>query len=215
MNYEKIYAHLILNAIKRDEDHPEWSEKLYTENHHWFPKSLYPDYAKEKWNIVKLTAREHFVAHLLLHKMLPNCPKMAHAVWFMANLKSGKALSSALYASVREAHAIAIGDAHRGIPKPSDNYAKSWTPSRKAENAERMRLRNLGSSRSETTRQKISEKNLDRAFKPVNVFKGDAVIMNNVAVSTAARALGLDPSSLTKTARGVRKSAKGYRAVYV
>jgi hypothetical protein len=46
----------------------------YTENHHICPKSkdLFPEYEKSSWNIVKLTARQHFIAHHLLWKTYSN-----------------------------------------------------------------------------------------------------------------------------------------------
>lgn len=61
----------------------------YGENHHIIPKSLGGNNLKE--NIVKLTAREHFICHLLLTKMLPignNRNKLIHAAWAMANLEN-------------------------------------------------------------------------------------------------------------------------------
>ena len=41
----------------------------YTERHHILPKCLFPQYARSKWNIIKLNARKHFIAHVLLYKM--------------------------------------------------------------------------------------------------------------------------------------------------
>jgi len=63
MNYKRIYYQLICkrknNVILNQ----------YKEKHHIFPASLYPKYKKEKWNIIELTAREHFIAHALLAKI--------------------------------------------------------------------------------------------------------------------------------------------------
>lgn len=45
----------------------------YTELHHIYPKSIQCDIdVKQKLNVVKLTAREHFIAHLLLTRMFSN-----------------------------------------------------------------------------------------------------------------------------------------------
>jgi len=41
---------------------------VYTEKHHIIPKSLGGDNSKD--NLVKLTAKEHFICHLLLPKMV-------------------------------------------------------------------------------------------------------------------------------------------------
>ena len=44
----------------------------YTEKHHNLPKAkdCWPEYAKEPENIVRLAARAHFIAHLLLSRAL-------------------------------------------------------------------------------------------------------------------------------------------------
>ena len=62
MNYEKIYWSLIK---KRQQDKLN-RENGYCEFHHIKPASIYPELKNDKSNIVALTAREHFIAHLLL-----------------------------------------------------------------------------------------------------------------------------------------------------
>lgn len=59
--YTKWYNSIISNAQDR-------SNNSYTENHHIIPKSLGGTNTKE--NLIRLTAREHFVCHLLLIKMV-------------------------------------------------------------------------------------------------------------------------------------------------
>lgn len=41
----------------------------YYEKHHILPKCWWPQYSKEKWNLVYLTAKEHWICHQLLTKM--------------------------------------------------------------------------------------------------------------------------------------------------
>ena len=74
MNYEEIYNKLIERAKSR-------VLKEYGEKHHIIPKCL--GGSNDKDNIVKLTAREHFVAHLLLCEMYPNNKKLTYAFWMM------------------------------------------------------------------------------------------------------------------------------------
>ena len=62
MNYEQIYNQLI---EKRHTDKPDG----YTERHHIIPRSL--GGSDNSSNLVDLTAREHFIAHLLLAKFNP------------------------------------------------------------------------------------------------------------------------------------------------
>jgi len=56
----------------------------YSEKHHVIPQSL--GGSNDINNIVKLTAREHFICHLLLTKMVEgsNKSKMYQAAWMMA-----------------------------------------------------------------------------------------------------------------------------------
>jgi len=60
----------------------------YAEKHHIIPRSL--GGTDDKDNLVVLTAREHFVCHLLLPKMLKgsNKKKMLFALWAMSNQRS-------------------------------------------------------------------------------------------------------------------------------
>jgi hypothetical protein len=61
----------------------------YYENHHIFPKSLFPLWEKKKSNLVLLTAREHFFCHQLLDKIYPNS-NMFVALWRLSNNKKYK-----------------------------------------------------------------------------------------------------------------------------
>jgi hypothetical protein len=62
----------------------------YTEKHHIIPKTL--GGKNDKSNIVVLTAREHFVCHLLLTKMLldDNRHKMVYALHMLSNASNKK-----------------------------------------------------------------------------------------------------------------------------
>ena len=64
MDYSKIYNSIINNGKNRHSD-----ENIYYESHHIIPKCLGGNDKKD--NLVFLTAREHFIAHLLLVKMYP------------------------------------------------------------------------------------------------------------------------------------------------
>jgi len=61
----------------------------YVENHHICPKSLFPKYKnfnENIWNKILLTARQHFIAHIILSEVY-NTPEMKQALWFMSNGK--------------------------------------------------------------------------------------------------------------------------------
>ena len=79
----------------------------YCEIHHIIPRSL--GGSNEKENLVKLTAREHFVVHLLLTKMFPSdinkTAKMVRAWCWMAWNKSDEReykINSRLFEKLRE-----------------------------------------------------------------------------------------------------------------
>lgn len=81
--YFKYYYNIINNAKSRN-----ISKNIYTERHHIIPKSLGGDNSKS--NLVKLTAREHFLCHWLLTKMTTNHDKikMMSGLWMMSNIKN-------------------------------------------------------------------------------------------------------------------------------
>ncbi len=76
--YTTCYNNIIQRARDRNLKRPY-------ENHHIVPKSLGGNNLKE--NMVRLTAHEHFVCHLLLTKMVEgkSREKMVYAAWSMAN----------------------------------------------------------------------------------------------------------------------------------
>lgn len=73
MTYAKIYEQLIekrrLQPLSKDE--------CYCERHHFIPKCM--GGGNETWNIVNLTAKEHFIAHHLLCKINPDNMKLLNA----------------------------------------------------------------------------------------------------------------------------------------
>jgi len=93
--YSRIYYSIIERAKSR--------EKIgYTETHHILPKSL--GGTDEPSNLVELTAREHFICHLLLPKMTEgeSYYKMVYAFVIMSGRKI---YGSRKYAFYRESYA--------------------------------------------------------------------------------------------------------------
>lgn len=100
MNYRRIYIQLVNRAIKENR---QKNKGIYYENHHIFPKSIYPQYTNNKHNFVLLTAREHFIAHLLCYKIWP-CKEMACAMWCFISLNTNNKdfkVSSKVYEQIR------------------------------------------------------------------------------------------------------------------
>lgn len=70
MNYNKIYNSIIEHAKQTQYDG-------YTESHHIIPKCICGTDSDD--NLVNLTARQHYIAHLLLVKMYPGNNKLVFA----------------------------------------------------------------------------------------------------------------------------------------
>jgi hypothetical protein len=64
MDYPRIYNQLV---SKRKTELLEKTTELYTENHHIVPRCM--GGLDEESNMVRLTAKEHFIAHMLLAKI--------------------------------------------------------------------------------------------------------------------------------------------------
>ena len=95
MNYQRIYNQLIQRAKSR-----ELAAPAYFERHHIIPKCK--DGSDDPSNIVNLTAREHFLAHWLLHKIEPKNFRLL-AAWnaFCQSGGNTKRVTSHLYEYVR------------------------------------------------------------------------------------------------------------------
>ena len=108
--YTKIYYNIINNAKSRT-----LPTNTYTEKHHIIPKSL--GGSNDKTNLVKLTAREHFICHLLLPKMTVGLAKrgMAYASWQMtfADNRSRYKPTARIYELIK----TQLSTAYKGIPK--------------------------------------------------------------------------------------------------
>jgi hypothetical protein len=112
--YTNCYNNIIQNAKSRI-----LSKEIYTERHHIIPKSLGGDDSLS--NLVDLTAREHFICHLLLPKMLTGIDKrnMTFAIWAMINRDHSKQrsrhkINSHTYHRLKNQVAEATSQLHKG-----------------------------------------------------------------------------------------------------
>ena len=114
MNYLKQYIKLIRKAQSN-------SPVGYCENHHVFPKSIFG----ENNFTVKLTAREHYIAHALLEKIYivryglehRSTRKMIHA-FFMMNVLEGKGQQRYVNSRLFESSKIRLGERMSGKNNP-------------------------------------------------------------------------------------------------
>lgn len=127
----------------------------YCEKHHIYPRKLYPELIKNKNNIVKLKAKDHLKAHLLLYKCLPNNKDIIYSLNMMVN--RGKHNDS-----------FDISD----IEKYFDEYAEKYEEFR-IKVSKIISETNSGRKMSSEQKQKLSEVNSNRVVvkdKDGNMF---------------------------------------------
>ena len=136
MNYKNIYNQIIKRAKTRQMEG-------YKEKHHILPKCLGGSNKKE--NLVELTAREHFLCHMLLCEIYPNETKLKYALYLM-NIGKQKykdadyKISSRTYERLKKEHSLLLLGKQRSF-KTKAKISSSL----------------LGKKLSEKTKQKISE----------------------------------------------------------
>ena len=165
--YTNIYFNIIKSAQIRD------LLSGYSEKHHIIPKSL--GGSNKKDNLVMLTAREHFICHWLLTKMVEgdDLRKMKHAIWRM--LVQGRDFqirykpNSHTYDSLRKKY----GSLRKGITTPDEVKQKISKA-----NKGRLAGKNnpmYGTTHTAEARKKISEKAQGRTPWNLGVTHTDEV----------------------------------------
>lgn len=142
MNFQSIYDDLIKKRkfLPASLDSNISADTVF-EQHHIIPRSF--GGSDDNDNLVELTLREHYIAHLLLYKIelannnIDRADKMACALWFFINKKSKsviKAGNSYVYEKIRLAFVkaqqnkimITDGKTIKKIPKSSP-IPTGWT----------------------------------------------------------------------------------------
>jgi len=113
MNYKKVYDQIIERGQKENRSK---GKGVYYEKHHIVPKCM--GGCNTSKNLVLLTAREHYICHLLLLEVYPYEDGLHHAVWVLACTKEGLNISSRTYARLKVIASRAISKANKGRKKP-------------------------------------------------------------------------------------------------
>lgn len=119
--YYTVYQRIIKRALSRT------TISGYIEIHHNVPKSLGGDNSQA--NLVKLTAREHFICHWLLTKCVEvGVEKMNYALWNMINVEnqfqSRYKITSRIYENLKSSLVNTFRLQHQGIPKSAEHKQK-------------------------------------------------------------------------------------------
>ena len=118
MNYELQYEKLINRAKDR-------KINGYTERHHIIPKCM--NGTDEKDNLVDLTAREHFIAHLLLLKIYPKQYGLIKAVMMMTvgnSIQKEHRSMNRMYSWLKEKHSNEMSRLQNG--NKNSQYGTIW-----------------------------------------------------------------------------------------
>lgn len=137
------------------------------EVHHIIPVSLLEKDSyliKDPCNLISLTFREHFIAHLILYKMYPNCRKLVAAAYFMGVLKSDYFKTSKQFAELRKTFqekqrdfTLSTIDSYKG--KIADSIKALWTS---REYAEPMKKKFAELHKSAYFRERVSQGVLEK-----------------------------------------------------
>ena len=143
--YLKWYLNIIENAISLNR---KKNKDIYFERHHILPKSCFKQYSKENWNIVYLTAKEHFICHLLLVKFSTGQikHKLEKGIVPFIMLKNKRKLSSHQFEKARKANSSFNCGYKNGM------YGKIHTN----ESKEKVSKKLKGTIKSEETKIKMS-----------------------------------------------------------
>lgn len=185
MNYNHHYNSLIERAKSRI-----LPDSVYTENHHVIPRCLGGSNKTE--NLVKLTPEEHFVAHLLLHKINPNHRGLLSAIVIMSTHNSNKRINNKLYGWVRKKFSESCKVRMR------ENHPKGFS----------------GKTHSKETRQQISDttrESLSHLCVKVSKYSLDGKLVQVYnSISDAAKASNTTPSNIKYCCDGKWSQMCGY-----
>lgn len=194
--YTKCYF-LIINRANMEN---RIKGKTYFEKHHIIPKSC--GGGNDSENLVLLTAKEHFICHLLLTKMCVeknHYHKMLFALNSMSRQRGLKnAYYSRMYAYLRPKISKALSEMNKGKPKPGTSQKLKGRP-KSPEHLEKLRA-NL--------RKINSTKNRNKIYKVIDI-QGNETIVNNRAQFCNEHSLVLEEFSRAAS------SGKRYRGFLI
>ena len=198
MNYNKIYNALMRRATQRKLDE-------YSEVHHIIPICMGGSNGKE--NLVRLTAREHFLAHHILFR-IHKTTKLAHA-WFSMCRSSdnqNRYFSSHQYAAAKSAHINAMRKTMVGAGNHFYGRKHSVETKRKISEANTGRKQSQEQTqwfvlnvakklKSEEHRKKIGRKNL---VTIKNIFTGEVKRLDRNLAAEYDMEIWKNPSSISQ-----------------
>jgi hypothetical protein len=243
MDYQKIYNDLVDRARSLNRSK---GQGLYLEAHHIIPKCLGGEGHQVEWkthpNIVLLTGREHFIAHLLLCEIYPTNSKLKHALWAMCNQQTkfqsrDLKITARMYEYIKQLNAQALKGPRPKQPVEANKKRSlklkgrpSPNKGRKASAETRAKLSRVRKGRvvSSTTRSKISNSKKGKSRSQEvrsRISQAQSITIVQLTLQghfirewksavEAATYLGIHPNPIRGCCKGQCKSAGGYRWGY-
>ena len=193
MNYKEIYNSLIKRGVER-----VLPKGTYFEKHHIVPKCMEGTNLPE--NLVKLTAREHFIAHQLLVKIYPNEPKLVFAAKMMTVDTNGERVGNRMYEWLCIKYAAETSKLVKGrIVSPETRRKMSETTKLRMNTPEskaKVSVQSTGRKHTEESKLKIgaaskgmkrSVESTEKFIKSMTGFKHSEEGLRNVNAAAAKR----------------------------
>jgi hypothetical protein len=227
MNYQRIYNQIIKRAKNRQLEG-------YKEKHHIIPKCLGGNNDKE--NLVELTAKEHFLCHMLLCEFYPKEYKLKYALFLMAIGKQSKnsyKINSKTYERLKLEYSQMLQGKKRS-QKTKTKISKSLTGKKHSKESklkmsesrkghkmyteewkQKIKKSLTGLKRTEESKLKISNGLKGRISKTKKIVlqydKQNNFIKEHISVTEAAQSLNKKSgSAITEVCNNKRKSIFGY-----
>jgi hypothetical protein len=175
--YTRWYYAIIIAAQSQNR---KKNNGVYYENHHILPKSLGGDNSKD--NLVNLTAREHFICHRLLVKMLEgeNKKKMIYAAWMTMVGMKRHTPTAKIYQILKEQMAEILKN--RVGPNKGKKLSTEWKE-------------NIKNSFNDERRRKISEQRIGKATREKGTFNVSEETKKKMSVSRGTNGTRFGPHS--------------------
>lgn len=151
MNYNNLYIKIINNSIDKKRSR---EDNIYYEKHHILPKCMGGKNNED--NLVLLTAKEHFISHLLLCRIYTTENKLWYALNLMSNNKKYKDnfISARLYSEIKEK--IDFSKINKGRVRSQETKLKI-SEAKKGQIPWNKGIKYKGESKSQETKDKISQ----------------------------------------------------------
>jgi hypothetical protein len=192
MNYSKIY----FNIVERRKQSPYDG---YVEKHHIVPKSL--GGSDDKENLVALSAREHFIAHLLLTKMYsegtPEYFKMIKSFMMMLTCKSNnqnRLINSKKYECLRIEFSKVQSLSQKGRNNSQFGKPKSEELKTKISQSVSKTLSLKGLGNKKKVKLERAEKNKIKRQKNIDLYREYYILYKKVGFETFVELTGYDKS---------------------